>query len=137
MADVQLLPGYGARYKSETIIGSPGMDVVGADTIDTSRCAQFAVQVVSVNTNPVGTFKVQQSFDDVNWADLTDATTPVEGAVLRYAAFSGPYGKIRFLVTDPADESEGSSGVESSGESDDPATEVVFAVVGFEMQGKA
>lgn len=63
--------------------------------------------------------QVQQTYDGINWADLGSSTTIVVGSILRFGAFSGPYGVIRLKVTDAAG-----------------AVSAVFTIIGFEMQGK-
>ena len=111
MANVSLLPGYGSRYTSENIAGSAGT-TVSADTIDTSRCAQFAVQVSAIVGSPV--IQPQQTFDGTNWANLGTAIAATLGTISRYAPTSGPYGVIRFNVTNDS-------------------TSVTLTVVGFPM----
>jgi len=87
MANLSLLPGFGSRYTSEVI-----SDSVGADVIDTARCAQFAVQVEALGGAP--TITIEHSFDGVNWAAL-DTVPSVVGSIKRFNHASGPYGLIR------------------------------------------
>lgn len=84
---------------------------IGNDVLDTSRCAQFAVQVTSVSGS--GTFKVQHTIDGENWADLVSLGTSL-GTIFRFSAATGPYAKIRLKVVDSA---------------------TVFTLVGFSMSG--
>lgn len=95
MANVILLAGYGAAYTSESIANT-----TGADVIDTSPVAQFAVQVKAVTGSP--TIQVQQTFDTsgtAGWANLGSAITASVGSVARFGPTGGPYGQIRFSVT--------------------------------------
>lgn len=120
MAKVQLLPGFGSKYTSETIAGAASPGTIGADEIDVSRCAQFAIQVLSVANAASSVLQVEQSFDGANWATLGTTMLKTLGNIMRFGAFSGPYGKIRLKVIDAA-----------------AAVTVTYVVVGFEMQGKA
>lgn len=120
MADVQILPSYGGAYVSETIAGVAA-GTIGADTIDTSRCSQFAVQVVAVTSAGSSTLQVQHTMDQTNgtplWADIGAALPIVSGAILRFAIGTGPYGRIRLKVIDAAN-----------------SVQVKFSVTGFNLQ---
>ncbi len=100
MANIQLLPGFGSRYTSESFAST---DTVGADIIDTSCCAQFAIQVVkNVGTTPVGTVQIQESLDGVNWANLglpLSIAAADSGSITRFSITNGPYGLIRIDAT--------------------------------------
>ena len=90
-----LNPGFGGRYTSETFVST---DTVGADEIDTSHCAQFAIQVTSASG--VGDVQVEQSFDRTNWANLGSTfSVATNGAILRFGPVDGPYGLIRINPT--------------------------------------
>ena len=94
MAAKTLLPGYGNTYVSESVTDTA---VTGADTLDTSPCAQFAVQVKALTGSP--TIQMQQTFDGTNWADLGSAITASVGSISRFGPTGGPYGKIRIKIT--------------------------------------
>src|ERR1051325_5422342 len=114
--NLSLQPGYGGAYTSDAIPGTSG-GATGADTIDTSRCSQFEVQMTSVTTPGSSTLQVQQSFDGTNWANLCSSTAIATGTVVRFSSISGPYGRIRLVVTDAAG-----------------AVVATFTIVGFPMQ---
>lgn len=116
MANIQLLPGYGAMYTSESIVGAAS-GTAGADVIDTSRCEQFAVQVEAVTTPGSSTLQVQQTFDGTHWADLGSAMVIAAGNIIRFSSTGGPYGKIRLKVIDAA-----------------AAVHVTFVIVGFNVR---
>jgi hypothetical protein len=94
MGALLLSPGFGGKYETPTF--TTASDTSTADTLDVSRCAQFAVQVDEV-TAAVGSLSLEQTFDGTSWTpfgasiDLAD-----EGAVQLFGITEGPFGRIRF-----------------------------------------
>ncbi len=101
MAAKLLLPGYGGQYTSETITGSAA-GATGADTLDLSLLISFSVEVTAAATVGASTFKVQQTFDGVNWSDLGSAVAIALGAVTLFPPTAGPFGMCRLVVIDAA-----------------------------------
>ncbi len=90
MAAKQLLPGFGNAYTSEAFTTT----VVGADTIDASRCAQLALQVTG--TAATGSIDLQQSFATGKWASIVPAFSVTDAATVLLPESSGPFGLLRF-----------------------------------------
>lgn len=93
MAAKLLLPGLGGIYTSESFTSS----VTGADTIDMSRCASFAVIMAGTGG---GSLQLQQSFDMTTWSNFGSAITLTStGPTTLFEESDGPFGVIRFSVT--------------------------------------
>ena len=93
--NVNMLPGFGNSYTSESISGTNGPNA-GLDVLDTTKCPQFAAQVEAVTGSP--TIQLQTTFDGVNWTNLGSAISAVKGTVAVFSHGSGPYGKVRITV---------------------------------------
>lgn len=94
MAAKLILPGLGGQYTSESFAAT----ATGADTLDMSHCAGFAVE--GGTGNGAGSVQVQQSFDMVTFANLgTAITVTSNGPVTLFNQSAGPFGVIRLSVT--------------------------------------
>lgn len=93
MAAKLLLPGLGGKYTSESFAAT----ATGADTIDMSRCASFAV--VCAGTGG-GSVQLQQSFDMTTWSNFGSAITITStGPTTLFEETDGPFGVLRLSVT--------------------------------------
>lgn len=93
MANWLLLPGFGGKYTS------PSYDLnstVDDETIDCSRCASLAVQVIHDSGTPAGTVQLEQSLDGSHWASFGDTINVASnGQMARIAIDDAPIGVIR------------------------------------------
>lgn len=93
MAAKLLLPGIGGTYTSESFTST----TTGADTIDMSRCASFAV--IAAGTG-AGSIQLQQSFDMTTWSNFGSAITLTStGPTTLFEETDGPFGVLRFSIT--------------------------------------
>ena len=97
MSAVQLLPGGGARYSSETFTTAG----IGADEIDCSFCSELAVQQIITGTTAGGTFQLEERLSTANgWAQLGSAiAVGSNGALTKFNATQRPFGHIRIDTT--------------------------------------
>lgn len=67
---------------------------------DLSRTDSYSIQVVISSGSPVGEFKLQASLDDVNWNDISDSITSVNGTGnIMYVEPDADYDKLRAVYT--------------------------------------
>jgi hypothetical protein len=94
MAAKFLLPGFGGAYTSEQFTNNA---TNGVDTLDCSRCAQFAIQIKKISGTPAGTIQLQQSFGAGN-ANLGAAiNVAVDGQTVTIPVTSGPFGLLSIV----------------------------------------
>ena len=92
MAARLLLPGIGGQYVSEVFTTT----VAGADTLDATRCAQLAVQIIKTSGTPAGTIQLTQSFDGTKFANLGTAISVVtDGTIVVFDITDGPFGMLQ------------------------------------------
>jgi hypothetical protein len=116
MAAILLLPGFGGKYTSENFTSA---STTGADTIDTSHVGQLLIQVRKVTGTPNGTVQLQNSNDNVSWANYGNAlNVATDGTVTRVDLTAGPPGLLRFNCSIAAGT-------------------VYFTIVGFPIQVRA
>ncbi len=116
--NILLLPGYGGKYTTPVLGTASTADE--QDTLDCSRIAQLAVQVIHDSGTPAGTCQLEQTLDGEHWAAYGDTiNVATNGNISLYGIEFGPIGRIRI---NPESISSG---------------EVHLIVVGRELQGIA